>query len=148
MTIQIPIIDLSPERRKLWERVNELWALSTGRNEEKIRSLLHPHYVGWDMNSDLPHDREAAVHSVSDNPPELSEYVLHPLSVEIYDGTVGIVHYSYSAMVASQGNSTINITGKWSEVYLMQKGEWIMLSVSGRPDLQRDVDRTAVHNSQ
>jgi hypothetical protein len=49
---------------------------------------------------------------------------------------VGIVHYSYSASVLSKGSPTVVVTGKWTEVYLRQAGEWIMIAVSGRPDVQ------------
>jgi hypothetical protein len=61
---------------------------------------------------------------------------LQPLSVEVYDEHVGIVHYSYSASVLSKGSPTVVVTGKWTEVYLRQAGEWIMIAVSGRPDVQ------------
>jgi hypothetical protein len=141
MAIQLPIVDFSPEQRDLWKRVVHLWALSKGRDEGQIRSTLHPDYVGWDMSAPLPHDRDAAVLSVCGDSPELREYELHPLSVQIYEGKVGVVHYSYSAMVVPKGASPINVTGRWSEVYLKQSGTWTMISVSGRPDLEKEADR-------
>lgn len=82
MTTQPPIIDFSPEQRDLWKRVVDLWALSKGRDEDQIRSTLHPDYVGWDMSAPLPHDRDAAVRSVSGASPELRRYELQPLSVK------------------------------------------------------------------
>ncbi len=90
MTIQLPIVDFSEEQRKLWKRVSDLWALSKGRNEGQIRATLHPDYVGWDMTARLPHDRDAAVLSVSGDSPELREYELHPLSVQVYEKKVGV----------------------------------------------------------
>ena len=130
----LPISDFSAEQRELWDRVGELWALSKSRDEPRIRSALHPQYVGWDMSNPLPHDRDAAVRSVSGAAPALNEYELHPLSVRIYDRQVGVVHYSYAARVASKGKRPVSVTGKWSEVYLRQGGVWTMVSVSGRPD--------------
>ncbi|MAL48688.1 MULTISPECIES: nuclear transport factor 2 family protein [unclassified Methylophaga] len=140
MAIQLPIVDFSPEQRDLWKRVVDLWALSKVREEGQIRSTLHPDYVGWDMSAPLPHDRDAAVHSVSGESPELRGYELHPLSVQVYEGKVGVVHYSYSAMVVPKNATPINVTGRWSEVYLMQGGTWIMISVSGRPDVSKERD--------
>jgi hypothetical protein len=137
MTIQLPIADFSPEQHELWKRVLDLWALSKGRDEGPIRSALHPQYVGWDMSAPFPHDLDAAVRSVSGDSPELREYELHPLSVQVYDGHVGVVHYTYSATVVPKGGQPINVTGRWSEVYLKQGGIWRMISVSGRPDAQR-----------
>jgi len=132
--VQIPIIQFSQEQRELWEHVKTLWAMSKARNENHIRATIHPQYVGWDMNAAFPHDREAAVQSVLGNSPTLCEYHLHPLSVQIYEGQIGVVHYSYSATVLPKDGQTLAVTGKWSEVHLKRDGRWTMVSVSGRPD--------------
>lgn len=129
-----PTNDLSPEQRELWQRVNDLWSLSLERDAEKIRNTLHPRYVGWDMSGLAPHDREAAVQSVLGDAPAITDYELKPLSIEVYDHTVGIVHYTYSARVAPKGKAAQLVTGKWSEVYLKQNAKWVMVSVSGKPD--------------
>ena len=140
MAIQLPIVDFSKEQCELWKRVTDLWALSKKRDEGSIRSAIHPDYVGWDMAAPLPHDRESAVLSVSGDSPQLREYELQPLSVQVYEGKVGVVHYSYSAMVVPKGAAPIHVTGKWSEVYFKQDGAWIMISVSGRPDVSKGGD--------
>lgn len=125
-----PISNLSGERQELWKRVNDLWSLASQRNAEKILSSLHPQYVGWDMNSPSPHNREAAIQSVVADAPVVTDYELTPLSIEIYDHIVGVVHYAYTASLGP----TVRITGKWSEVYLKQNAQWVMISVSGKPD--------------
>ncbi|WP_341328408.1 nuclear transport factor 2 family protein [Methylotuvimicrobium sp. KM2] len=134
MSNYIRINEFSPEQSELWERVLALWALSMNRNKNQIRSTLHPRYIGWDMSSPLPHDREAAVNSVTDNSPELQKYELQPLSVQVYDGRVGVAHYTYTATVIPKGGEALKVTGKWSEVYLKMDGAWQMISVSGKPD--------------
>ena len=139
--MQLPIVQFSAEQQELWNRVRELWAISKGRDERRIESTLHRDYVGWDMNTPLPHDRDAAVRSVCGASAELGEYELRPLSVQIYEQRVGVVHYWYSAMVTSRGTLSTNVTGKWSEVYLKQGGAWVMISVSGRPDNALDRQR-------
>jgi hypothetical protein len=118
----------------LWKRVVKLWALAAQRDERRIRALLHPDYAGWDLTRPLPHDRDAAVASVTGDSPKLREYELRPLSVRIYDHRVGVVHYSYSATVAADGGQAEKVSGKWSEVYLRDDDTWRMISVSGRPD--------------
>ncbi|MCM5570813.1 nuclear transport factor 2 family protein [Burkholderiaceae bacterium FT117] len=130
----LPVTGFTPEQRELWQHVVGLWAVSQGRNEALIRATLHPDYVGWDISAPLPHDREAAVRSVSGDSPDLREYELHPLSVRIYDGKVGVVHYAWRATVVPLGAAPVEVTGNWSEVYLRQDGAWTMVSVSGRPD--------------
>lgn len=143
MTVHLPIIDFSPDQRELWQRVMDLWALSQSRDESKIRSTLHPDYVGWDMSTPLPHGREYAVHSVSGDTPEVREYALKPLSVQVYEEQVGVVHYSYSATIIPKGAAPLDVTGRWSEVYLKQSGVWLMISISGRPDVQGTGDCVA-----
>lgn len=134
MTVRLPIVQFSQEQRLLWDHVGNLWAMSKERNESQIRATLHPQYVGWDMTASLPHDREAATQSVLGDAPALCEYDLRPLSVQIYEGLVGVVHYSYSAKVLPRNGQARLVTGKWSEVYLKHDGNWTMVSVSGRPD--------------
>jgi hypothetical protein len=129
------IAGLSPEQSELWGRVTALWASFKSRDACKIRSALHPEYVGWDMNAPLPHDRDAAVCSASSDAPKLRAYELNPLSIRVYDGRVGVVHYSYSATVVPKGEALVIVTGRWTEVYLKQGGAWMMISVSGRPDV-------------
>ena len=136
MSIQIPIADFSPEQRELWDHVTNLWAMSQKRDADLIRATLHPQYVGWDMNALLPHNREDAVDSVTGNTPQLCDYNLQPLSVQIYSGQVGVVHYSYTARIEPTGGHTVYVNGKWCEVYIRQNDTWVMISVSGKPEVQ------------
>jgi hypothetical protein len=128
------IEELSPEQQALWRRVTELWDMSLARNAEEIRGTLHPRYVGWDMNRPAPHDREAAIQSVLGDSPVVESYQPRPLSIEVYDQVVGVVHYTYSATVAPKGAPSFRITGKWTEIYLKQGSVWMMIAVGGRPD--------------
>lgn len=136
MTTGLLINELTLEQQDLWQRVNDLWALSLTRNATEIRNTLHPRYVGWDMSSPTPHDREAAVQSVLGDSPVVTQYQLTPLSVEVYDHTVGVVHYAYSATVTPRAASPLQVTGKWTEIYLRQDQQWVMVGVSGRPEPQ------------
>ena len=137
MTITSGLTGFSKEQRELWDRVAKLWSLSQTRDQKEIESALHPDYVGWDMNAPSPHDRIAAVLSVSGDSPQLKEYVLRPHSVRVYDHLVGVVHYSYAASVVPLAAEPIAVTGKWMEVYLKQDGVWLMIAVGGRPDRQQ-----------
>lgn len=134
--VERPITNLSHEQQQLWQRVSDLWMLSLERDAEKIRSTLHPRYVGWDMSSPMPHDRDTAVQSVLGDAPAVTGYELTPLSIEVYDHIVGVVHYMYSASVTPNTKNAVplQVTGKWSEVYLKQDAQWVMISVSGKPD--------------
>lgn len=129
----IVVESLSRQERELWAQACRLWEQSRGGDRAGIREAIHPGYVGWDMSTDLPHDKEAAVASVTGNAPALEEYELFPHSVRIYDNVVGVVHYSYQATVHPHGAASLGVTGKWTEVYLKQGDEWRMISVSGVP---------------
>lgn len=127
--------DLTPEQQTLWQKVNELWDQSKKRDASGIRSSLHPGYIGWDMSSDHLHDREEAVQTVTGNAPRVIWYELHLLGVEVFEHKVGIVHYYYTANLSREKTGPLVITGKWTEVYIRQADQWMMISVSGRPDL-------------
>jgi hypothetical protein len=99
MTTECDIGRFSPEQQGLWRKVNELWAWSRDGNLADIAAALHPRYLGWDMSADTPHDREAALRSVSADAPRLLGYGLKPLGVQVYDHRVGGVHYTYTATV-------------------------------------------------
>lgn len=142
MHIPQPIEEFTPEQRALWQRVADLWSLAKAQDAGSILAALHPRYVGWDMNTLLPHDRDAAVASATGEAAVLRDYELHPLSVQVYEGRVGVAHYSYSANVMPAGQRAVNVTGKWSEVYLMEDGVWTMISVSGRPENTIDATGT------
>jgi hypothetical protein len=86
------------------------------------------------MSNPIPHDRDAAVKSVCDESSQLAEYTLRPLSVEVYDHRVGVVHYRYSATIVPKGGDGMSVTGRWTEVYLKIGESWAMIAVSGRPD--------------
>ena len=136
MTITSEVSGFSAEQRELWDRVDELWSLSRTRDQKRIEAALHPDYVGWDMNAPAPHDRIAAVLSVSADSPQLTQYTLQPQSVQVYDHLVGVVHYSYTATVLPSSAEAMEVAGKWMEVYLKHAGVWLMIAVGGRPDRQ------------
>jgi len=125
---------LGPDERDLWRRVQELWELTLSPDAAKIRETLHPDYVGWDMSSPSPHRREDAVQSVASAPGRTRAYNLDPLSVRVYDGKTGVVHYRYDATVESGKGRCISVSGAWTEVHVKSGAGWQVVAVSGRPD--------------
>lgn len=121
------------EEQELWAHVTHLWALARARDRKRIAAGLHPDYVGWDMSSAGTHDATAAVSAVCDAGPELETYALRPLSVKVYAGHTGVVHYTYEATVVANGSSRSEVTGGWTEVYVRDGLRWLMVAVSGRP---------------
>jgi hypothetical protein len=126
-------MQLSAEEERVWEAVEALWRLAVARDAHGIRDKLHPSYAGWDMSASGPHDRDTAVASVTRDA-RVARYQLQPLSVRVYDGEVGVVHYRYAATVVREGGAAVPVAGGWTEVYLKRQGDWVMLAVSGRPD--------------
>lgn len=125
---------LVAEELDLWHQVQELWELSAKNDAERIRAALHPNYMGWDMTAPTPHDREQAVASASGESARLIQYNLEPLSVRLYEGSTGVVHYRYSATVQTKDIQHAQVRGQWTEVYIRQGQRWLMVAVSGRPD--------------
>ena len=95
------------------------------------------------MNNPLLHDREATVQSVAGDSPRVIEHALKPLGVRVYDHSVGVAHDTYTAKRGAEGSGNRRITGKWSEVYLGRKGTWLMINVSGKPDVDADQERNS-----
>ena len=125
---------LTAAELELWHRVQELWDLSAKRDAESILTALHPDYVGWDMSAPAPHDREQAVASASGESTRLMQYKLEPLSVRLYEGSTGVVHYRYTATVQVKDAQQVQVSGQWTEIYSKQGDRWLMVAVSGRPN--------------
>jgi hypothetical protein len=128
------LASLSAEEFQLWQCVQNLWGLSAKNDAERIRDALHPNYVGWDMSAADTHNREQAVASATDGSASLVQYNLEPLSVRVYEGSTGVVHYRYSAAVRPKQGQSSEVTGQWTEVYVKQRQQWCMVAVSGRPN--------------
>lgn len=127
------------EQWMLWKHVIKLWHLARLQDVETLGPLLHPDYCGWVIGSDAAHDRAAALCAVGPGSPRLSDYELTPVSVAVFDGRVGVVHYRYSAEVEATPAQSQTVQGRWSEVYERREdGQWILLSVTGGPDGQRE----------
>jgi hypothetical protein len=125
---------MEAEQQSLWRRVSELWELAARKDAAAIHAALHPHYSGWDATAADPHDREHAVQSVCSPPERIVEYRLTPHNVTIYDGKVGVAHYSYAATLSNPSDEQRTVKGRWTEVYLRQDDEWLMIAVHGGPE--------------
>jgi hypothetical protein len=136
-TINMILDELSEEQHELWARVDGLWRMSVTQETASVADALHPRYVGWVTGRSEPHGREAAIASVGPSSPRVLSYSLRPLSITVFDGIAGVVHYTYVAEVESGPSVSKTIRGRWSEVYLRKNGQWIMISVSGGPDGER-----------
>jgi hypothetical protein len=102
----------SAGQRALWSQVTRLRVLSRERDHERIAELLHPGYVGWDLSTPGTHDRTAAPRSVGVDAPPLAGYVLRPLSLAVYAGHTGVVHYASKATVAQPGGRSCQHHGE------------------------------------
>ncbi|WP_448040452.1 nuclear transport factor 2 family protein [Bradyrhizobium liaoningense] len=128
----------SEQQHELWARVEALWKMSVAQDAASVANALHPNYVGWVTGQPQPHGRDAAIASVGPSSPRVLTYKLQPLSIVLFDGTVGVVHYTYVAQVEDSGtNASKTVSGRWSEMYLRKDGQWSMISVSGGPDGER-----------
>ena len=118
----------------------ELWELAVRRDRAAIEASLHPRYTGWDRGSARPHDRSAAVASVTGDSPAIVSYALEPYAVETFRQVVGVAHYGYRAEVSPAGGSARWVEGRWTEVYLLSGDTWLLIAVHGGPDTQRSPD--------
>ena len=122
----------SAEEAELWERVNELWRLTRDRKIDEIKSAFHPKYSGWVRDIPEPHDLAFAFEAAASDEAIL-EFSLTPLKVIVTEESVGIVHYTYSALVMEKTGMEKKVTGRWTEVHVKKNGKWLFLSVQGGP---------------
>jgi hypothetical protein len=132
---------LTPDQRSLWAQVEALWSMAMRKDADAIRAALHPRYAGWDMNASAPHDREAAVESVTGDGARILSFTLRPMRVEVYEGTTGVAHYTYTAVVGSAATGEQFVHGRWTEVYVRRDGEWLMVAVNGGPQAAEEDQR-------
>jgi hypothetical protein len=125
---------MDPEQQRLWRRVIDLWEMAARKDADAIRDALHSDYSGWNATAALPHDREEAIQSVCSPPERIVDYRLTPHEVRIYRSTVGVAHYSYAATLSSPGGEARTVNGRWTEVYLRQDDDWLLITVHGGPE--------------
>lgn len=135
--IVMKLDQLTEEQRDLWARVEALWKLAVTQDTASASDALHPDYVGWVTGQPRPHGRDAAIASVGPSSPRVVSYELQPLSIAVFDGIAGVVHYIYVADVETGQAVSKSVSGRWSEMYLRKNGRWVMVSVSGGPDGER-----------
>jgi hypothetical protein len=121
---------LSPQQQELWDRVRELWRFLQRGDIAAIKAAIHPEYSGWEVGSLLPHDRDFALRAAQTDP-RIVDFHLYPMRVEVYDGLVGVAHYTFEAEVATPNGKTEKVRGRWTEVYLKKDNAWLMISVHG-----------------
>jgi hypothetical protein len=54
--------------------------------------------------------------------------------VIVTEESIGIVHYTYSALVMEKNGMEKKVTGRWTEIHVRKGGKWLFLSVQGGPD--------------
>jgi hypothetical protein len=121
---------LSPEQQELWDRVHDLWRFLRQRDIAAIKAAIHPQYIGWEASSLLPHDRDFAL-KAAETDPKIVDFHLYPMRIEVYEGLVGVAHYTFEAEVATPKGKAENVSGRWTEVYLKKDNVWLMISVQG-----------------
>jgi hypothetical protein len=123
----------SAEEAELWERVNELWRLTRDGKIEEIKSAFHPKYSGWVTGIPEPHGLAFAFEAAASDEAIL-QFSLTPLKVIVTEESIGIVHYTYSALVMEKNGMEKKVTGRWTEIHVKKGGKWLFLSVQGGPD--------------
>jgi len=123
----------SAEEAELWERVNELWRLTRDREIDEIKAAFHPKYSGWVTGAPEPHGLAFAFEAAASDEAIL-EFSLTPLKVIVTEESIGIVHYTYSALVMDKTGLEKKVSGRWTEVHVKKGGKWLFLSVQGGPD--------------
>jgi hypothetical protein len=139
------ISDLTTEERTLWQRVDELWRCSMEGNFSAIEKAIHPKYTGWDSKSVVPHDRNYALRSMTDQSAKLVDYRLFPLTITIYEHEVGIANYRYTASIKDLIGNIREIKGRWTEVFCKRNDLWILIGVHGESESVKMINAVSIY---
>lgn len=123
--------ELNPAQAGLWARVQELWRAATRRDAETLRGALHPRFTGWELDSPIPHDRELTVAANTEHDAEVSHLQLEPMRIDVFDETVGVVHYYFRVLLRDAHGGTRAAAGRWTETYLRRGDSWLMIAAHG-----------------
>lgn len=124
-------LELSAEQEALWNRVQEVWRGAMKRDAETVRTALHPRFAGWERGSPMPHDREFAIASITQHEMEVAQHHLQPMSVEVFDDVVGVVHYYFRALLRDPDGGGGSVSGRWSETWLRKGDTWLLIAAVG-----------------
>lgn len=76
------LADLPTEQTELWRHVQRLWELVASKDARLIRQALHPRCAGGETYAPVPHDREAAVSSITGEAPRLRRPSSEPCAAD------------------------------------------------------------------
>ncbi len=123
--------EMTPDQLELWARVEEVWRLSTKKDGEGVRSVLHPRFSSWESGSPIPQDRDLTIASATRHALSVTHYQLHPMRIETFDGHVGVVHYYFRALLEDAAGESRGASGRWTEVYVRKGESWLMIASHG-----------------
>lgn len=124
-------MELDPGQSALWARVQELWRAVSKGDADGLRSGLHPRFSGWENASPIPHDREFNVASNTQHDAEVANLLLQPLRIDVFDDSVGVVHYCFRVLLRDEHGGSRAAGGRWTEVYLRKGDTWLMIAAHG-----------------
>jgi hypothetical protein len=96
---------------------------------ERMRSFLHPKYIGWNYAQPLPMNKEAFLKEEEGfyKTNTLKKFEYKPLEIQI-EGNLAIVHVNYDFIFGDPAGKEFRGSGPWTIIMVKQSQKWLVLS--------------------
>ncbi len=119
------------EQLEVWKVSQTLWEKWKANDFEGTFANIHDSYQGWNNENPLPMSKMKWMDEVKPYMDMMSDmtYSTEPARIVVV-GDAAVIHYyfSYSFMISKDDKKKwISNKGKWSEFYVKEKGQWMMI---------------------
>ena len=119
------------EQLEVWKVSQTLWEKWQANDFEGTFAYVHDSYQGWNNENPLPMSKKKWMNEVKPYMDMMSEmtYSTEPARIVVV-GDAAVIHYyfSYSFVISKDDKKKwISNKGKWSEFYVKEKGQWMMI---------------------
>lgn len=134
----------SDDQLEVWTVVKKGWDVWKSGDTDAFMATLHDKYQGWSNMDLLPISK--ALYSEMLDPEgaqfKLKEYMINPARIVVTDNAA-VVHYGfefYGEYVTDKGAEQFERSGKNTEFYVKEGGEWLLLGDMTVVDEEEDDD--------
>ena len=104
----------SSPQKEVWKAIEADWASYKERNIEALVSNLHPDFLGWGNDYNMPRDKASTLkwRRYYNKTEEVLIYEVKPVGIRIY-GNVAIAHYYYTSVYKDAEGKKISEKGEF-----------------------------------
>lgn len=117
------------EQKEVWQVVENQWENWQAKDIDGAFANIHENYLGWNDEMPMPTSKAKWMESMKKYAGMMSheDYNIEPARIHV-EGDAAVVHYYFSYQMDMGGEKKwMGYKGKWSEFYIKEDGEWMMI---------------------